>query len=169
MVDLDETVLGVLQLERQGGMESHMIQEWDTFQVVNDGASAVGAYRWHILTNPVGSNRIAVVDWYRRLTSRRLFVFMTRGIPPGFAVAATGDPVDSRIPNSRQPACTFQTFTTNIGTFGTAIGEVESAEQQDFKVVLGEDGTVAWRSGGHAEDMILTVRWAERDSAPFEQ
>ena len=32
MVDLDETVLGVLLLERQGGMESHMIQAWDTFQ-----------------------------------------------------------------------------------------------------------------------------------------
>jgi len=169
MVDLDETVIGVLQLERQGGMESHMIQAWDTFQVLGDGAAAVGEYRWHLLSNPVGSNRIAVIDWYRRATARRMDVFMTRGIPPGFAVASTGDPVDSRIPNSRQPACTFQTFATNIDAFGTVIGICASLEQQEFRVVLGEDGSVAWRTAGHGEALQLTVRWAERDSAPFEQ
>jgi len=169
MVDLDETVLGVLLLERQGGMESHMIQAWDTFQAHAYGTALAGNYRWHMLNNPVGSGRIAVIDWYRRDTSANMKVFMTLGITPGMGVVHTGYPVDTRIPNSRQAACDLYQLAVGSASIGTQIGEVSSAEEQDFRIVLGEDGSVLWRSGAQNEAVGLTVRWAERDAAPFEK
>jgi len=170
MVDLDETVLGVIQLERQGGMESHMIQYWDTFQLFEwFTATAAGKYRWAMLSNPVGSNRIAVLDWWQSGFDRRIDLFITRGIPPGFSPAAGGKPVDTRIPSSKAPACSFYTFLDAGSTYGTQIGLVDTDLQQDFKVVLGEDGSLLWRTGLVNEDMRITVRWAERDAAPFEK
>jgi len=169
LIDLDETVLGVIQLERQAGMEAHMIQSWDTFQVFKWSGEAVGNYRYFMLSNPVGSNRIAVLDWYRHGADRRMDIFITRGIPPGFSVVATGGPVDTRIPSSMQPACEFHTLLTAASTFGRQIGICNNDLQQEFKVVLGEDGSVVWRTGSQNQDLQLTVRWAERDSAPFEK
>jgi len=169
LVDLDETVLGVLQLERQAGMESHFIQGWETFGLYQGLGASVGNYNWMCLANPVGSNRLAVFDFFQRIDAQRLDVFITRGIPPGFAVAAVGDPLDTRIPNARQPACTFQTFQTNIVSFGTQIGSSADAGRQNMQLVLGEDGTICFRTGGSNEVLGLAISWAEREAQPFEQ
>lgn len=169
MVDLDETVLGVIQLERQGGMESHLIQYWDTFQVFDYFNATAAKYRWCMLSNPVGSNRIAVIDWWQNGFDSDLHLFITRGIPPGFSPSSVGKGVDTRIPFSKQPACIFHSHLDATSSYGTLIGMVETDLQQDFKVVLGEDGSVLWRTGLVNEDMRLTIRWAERDAAPFEK
>ena len=169
MVDLDEPVLGVLQLARQGGLESHFIQAWETFGVRQNFGASVGNYNWFCLANPVGSGTIAVIDWYQRSNATPLKVHMTRGIPPGFAATSASDPLDSRIPNARQSACLFMGFVTNIGSFGQEVSNSSSAEQQHYTTVLGEDGTIAWRGSVHNEAVDMSVRWGERVSAPFEQ
>ena len=170
LVDLDETVLGVLQLERQAGMESHFIQGWETFGVFRGlGTGGAGVYNWMCLANPIGSGRICVFDSYQREVATRMDVFITRGIPPGFGVAAVGDPLDSRMSTARQPACTFQNFVTNIGSFGTAVSVSASTEPQRYQVVLAEDGTICFRTGAHNEGLELALRWAEREAQPFEK
>lgn len=169
LVDLDETVLGVLQLERQAGMEAHWIQGWETFGLAPNALPSAGNYNWFLLHNPAGSERIAVFDWYQRDTGGLMKVFITRGIPPGFAASAVGDPLDTRIPVARQPACTFHHFASNIFSFGTEVGVSQDTSQQPFPAVLGEDGSIAFRTGGVNEFIELSVRWAERDAQPFEQ
>ena len=169
LVDLDETVLGVLQLERQAGMESHWIQGWETFGIKRGVGAVAANFQWFLLHNPAGSERIAVMDWYQGYDPDFLVVFMTRGVPPGFALHGVGEPLDTRIPTSRQPALTFNAFTTNIGSFGTEVGVSRTAEQVRFPVVLGEDGSIAWRTGAANQELEMAVRWAERDSEPFER
>jgi len=169
LVDLDETVLGVLQLERQAGMEAHFIQGWETFGLVRGRGASVGNYIWYLLHNPIGSGRIAVFDLYQRNNASLVIVAMTRGIPPGFAVANIGEPLDSRIPTSRQPALTFHDFLTNIASFGSQVAISATTDQQHFPIVLGEDGSCAFRTSGVNEAFDLSLRWAERDAEPFEQ
>ena len=170
LVDLDETVLGVLLLERQAGMEAHWIQAWETFGVFSAlGAPGAGLRRWYLLHNPTGSGRLAVFDWYQRSLALRTEIFVTRGIPPGFVAAGVGDPLDTRIPTSRQPACTFLAQATNIGSFGTQVGTSASTEKQRFTTVLGEDGSIGFRTHLTNEGFDLSLRWAERDSQPFER
>ena len=170
LVDLDETVLGVIQLERQAGMEAHWIQGWETFGSFRGlGSGGASVYNWMLLANPPGSGRICVFDWYQRSDASRMEVFVTRGIPPGFVVTAIGDPLDTRIPTARQPACTFHDFQTNIGSFGTQVGVSANSDKQHFPVVLAEDGSIAFRTGAVNEGLELSVRWAEREAQPFEQ
>jgi len=169
LVDLDETVLGVVQLERQAGMEAHWIQGWETFGVWRNLPPVGGQFQWLCLANPVGSGRLAVFDWYQRSVDTLMEVFMTIGIPPGFAVAATGEPLDTRIPSARQPACTFHNFATNIGSFGQQVSASSSAEMQHYQTVLAEDGTICFKTGNVNEDFFLSLRWAEREAQPFEQ
>jgi len=170
LVDLDETVLGVLQLERQAGMEAHWIQGWETFGVFSHwGAPGVGLRRWFLLSNPPGSNRLAVIDWYQRSSDLRMEVYMTRGIPPAFVADAVGDPLDTRIPNSRQPACNFFALSSNIASFGTQVSSSSSVEKQRFRTVLGEDGSIAFRTYLTNEEFALSLRWGERESQPFER
>jgi hypothetical protein len=170
LVDLDETVLGVLQLERQAGMEAHFIQGWDTFgtHLVMGPGGAVN-FNWVCLSNPVGSGRIAVFDWYQRRRPLNTAVFLTLGIPPGFNVADVGTPLDTRIPRARQPALSFRSFVTNISTFGTQVGISSSLEKQETPVVIAEDGTLCIRTGLVNEDFEISLRWAEREAQPFEQ
>jgi len=170
LVDLDETVLGVLQLERQAGMEAHYIQGWETFGLYNAvGAAGAGFYRYYLLHNPSGSGRLCVFDWYQRASASRMEVFITRGIPPGFAAAAVGDPLDTRMSTARQPACTFFVLGSLTVSFGTQVGVSSSVEKQLCTTVLGEDGSIVFRTHAANEAFDLSVRWAERDSAPFER
>ena len=169
LVDLDETVLGVLLLERQGGMESHYIQEWETFSVYNVLGPVAGNYNWFLLNNPPGSGALVVVDFFQRSGTRLVHIWMTRGVPPGFALGGTPAAVDTRIPQARQPSADFYAFNTNIAGFGTQIGVAESMNAQTQPVVLGEDGSIAFRAGAVNDHMDIAVRWAERNSAPFER
>jgi len=169
LVDLDETVLGVLQLERQAGMESHLIQGWETFGLVRGRGASVGNYIWFLLHNPAGSGRIAVFDSYQRDRATSMVVAMTRGIPPGFALATTGEPLDSRISPARQPALTFHDFLTNISVFGSQVAFSSTADRQHFPIVLGEDGSVAFRTSAVNEALDMSLRWSERPAEPFEQ
>ena len=170
LVDLDESVLGVLQLERQGGMESHYMQGWETFGAYRElGALGPANYTYYSLSNPVGSGRIAVFDWYQRNDATRIEVFTTIGILPGSAVAAVGDPLDSRIPRARQPAIVFNYVGTAAASFGTQVAMSASTEKQHFPVVLAEDGTLVFRSSAKDESFTISLRWAEREAQPFEQ
>jgi len=169
LVDLDETVLGVLQLERQGGMESHFIQGWETFGAWHHLGASVGNYSWYLLANPVGSGAIAVFDWYQRADAGLMHVFITRGIPAGFSLTAVAEGLDTRIPVARQPACDFYRFNSNITSFGAQVGVSADSGKQRFTTVLGEDGSIAFRSDGTNEALSLSLRWAERPTAPFER
>lgn len=170
LVDLDETVLGVVQLERQAGMEAHWIQGWETFGAYRElGALGPANYTYYSLSNPVGSGRIAVFDWYQRNDATRIEVFTTIGILPGSAVAAVGDPLDSRIPRARQPAIVFNYVGTAAASFGTQVAMSASTEKQHFPVVLAEDGTLVFRSSAKDESFTISLRWAEREAQPFEQ
>lgn len=168
LVDLDETVLGVLQLERQAGMEAHLMQEWETFGVRVQQAGAVGANSWILLSNPVNSGRLLVIDGFQRDGAAVMRTFMTRGVPPGFNATSIGEGLDSRIQTSREPAARLFIQTTAIGTFGTMIMETGTAEWQDYPIVLAPDGSLAWRALNANVTLTLSCRWAERDAAPFE-
>jgi len=169
LVDLDETVLGVLQLERQAGMESHYIQGWETFGLTASQGASVGNYSWMLLSNPIGSGAIAVIDWYQRTTAAEMLVAMTRGIPPGFILATVAEGLDTRIPAARQPSCNYYRLHTAISAFGTGVSVTSNTNQQHYQTVLGEDGSMAWRSGATNEKLELSIRWAERAAAPFEK
>ena len=169
LVDLDETVLGVLLLERQGGMESHYIQEWETFTATNAVGPTVANFDWTLLHNPPGSGSLVVVDWFQNCVSSQIYTYMTRGAPPPFAVAGVYDAVDTRIPAARQSSARYYAATTNIGNFGTQVAISATTEKQHFTAVLGEDGSIAWRPSAVNVGMQLTVRWAERNAAPFEE
>ena len=93
---------------------------------------------------------------------------MSRGLAPGFAVLPVGVGLDTRIPFARQPAGSLLWNHDLSGTFGNQIEEVRSTEFQDRPFVLAPDGTLYWRSGVVNEAMTISVRWAERDAAPFE-
>jgi len=168
LVDLDETVLGVVQLERQAGMEAHLMQEWETFgRTVHSGAGGAGTLSWVLLSNPVGSGRLMVVDGWRcepLITT----VFITRGVPPGFTAAEIGEGLDTRIQTSREPSGRIFTQQTAIGSFGAAIMELNSHDWHDYPLVLAPDGSVCWRPNANNTPQSVSMRWAERDAAPFE-
>lgn len=169
LVDLDETVLGVIQLERQGGMESHLMQEWDTFGKTQAIGAVAAEFSWIALMNPIGSNRLIVVDgWQRSESGVHTEVRMTRGIAPGFAALAPAIGLDTRIAFSRQPAGNLLSNNDPAGTFGTQVGSVRTQDFQQRPFVLAPDGTLLWRSGVVNEVMTISVRWAEREAAPFE-
>jgi len=168
LVDLDETVLGVVLLERQGGMESHLIQQWETFGIKEGLDSSVGNFSYMLLSNPVGSNRIVVFDQWQRNDPSRLAIFRTQGVAPGFSAGAVGVCLDSRIPFARQPAARLFVRHTNITSFGTQILETNTVEPARFPIVLGPDGSIVFRSGVVNEGLDLGFRWAERPASPFE-
>jgi len=171
LVDLDETVLGVLQLERQAGMEAHLMQEWETFQGrMHEGAGA-GQFTYNLLSNPVGSGRILVLDgWQRGRTNAATLMrtMITRGVPPGFNAVGVAPPIDTRIPTSRQPAGRLFVLRVNTGSFGTQIQEQLTAEWQPNQIVLGPDGSVVFGTEATNQELGVSVRWAEREAAPFE-
>ena len=168
LVDLDETVLGVLQLERQAGMEAHLIQEWETFgRRVQIGATP-GQHSWILLSNPVNSGRLMVVDGWMAPNTSLLNTFITRGVPPGFAAAAIGTGLDTRIITGREPAGRLFTLSSAIGGFGTFISHAGHATWQDYPIVLAPDGSLAWAPDAQNQVNQLSIRWAERDAAPFE-
>jgi len=168
LVDLDETVLGVLQLERQAGMEAHLIQEWETFGRRVDQVGAVGSNSWVLLSNPINSGRLMVIDGWQRSDATALKTFMTRGVPPGFLASVVAEGLDSRIQTSREPAGRLFIQSTAIGSFGTEILKSATADWMDYPVVLSPDGSIAWRAQTENQTLTLSVRWAERDAAPFE-
>jgi len=170
LVDLDETVLGVLQLERQAGMEAHLMQEWETFGVRDELASAGSDLCWFLLSNPVGSGRLIVLDGWQRGTNAALStkIFISRGVPPGFVSGPLAAGLDTRMATSRESAGRIFHRHVNITSFGTLIGEQLTAEFQRFQVVLAPDGSILWTPGVVAQAMSISVRWAERDAAPFE-
>ena len=168
LVDLDETVLGVLQLERQAGIESHMIQGWETFGTRVSVGPVVGQYAFALLSNPVGSNRLMVLDSWQFYNAALTVLMVTRGVPPGFVAAGVATGLDTRIPFSRQPAGRMFTDNTATSSFGSSIGMAATTEQQRYQIVLGPDGSVVWGSQGTNQDLLVSIRWAERDAAPFE-
>jgi len=168
LVDLDETVLGVLQLERQAGMESHLMQEWQTFAAREERGNVAAQFSYVLVSNPVGSGRIVVIDGWQRSNALMMQIAMTRGAPPPFVAANVGEPLDSRISTTTQPAIRIFDGNSNIPTFGTVIWEQTTAEWIPFPIVLVPDGTVVFRSGALNERLIVSVRWAEREAAPFE-
>lgn len=168
LVDLDETVLGVLQLERQGGMESHFLQGWETFGRISGPGTVAGQFGWIALSNPVGSNRLVVVQSFARASAVPLQIFMSAGVAPGFSAGPTARPLDTRIPGARQPSVRLFTDETATASFGVNIGESATAETVKYETVLGPDGTMLWRTGVVNEAFSLTLRWVERDAAPFE-
>ena len=173
LVDLDETVLGVIQLERQAGMEAHLMQEWETFGFYGATGGAAGNYTYQLLSNPVGSGRIMVLDYWQRggtaaLASAPMSYRVTRGVPPGFAALAAPTALDTRIASSRQPAGTMFWDQTASYTVGNIVGVQSSAEQTRFQVVLAPDGSFVWGTEGQNEALAISIRWAERQAAPFE-
>jgi len=171
LVDLDETVLGVVQLERQAGIEAHYIQEWETFGINIVRASSGGEFSYVLLSNPVGSNRLIVFDMFMRQGSNattQMKMFISRGVPPGFSASTVATPLDTRIPISRQPAGRMFTDASSTASFGIQIMQPATAEFQPYQVVLGPDGSLIWGTAAHAQELIMAVRWAERDAAPFE-
>jgi hypothetical protein len=168
LVDLDETVLGVLQLERQAGMEAHLMQEWETFSWHENKAASVGAFSYVLLNNPAGSTRLLVVDGWMRSGANMMQIAMTRGAPPPFIAANIPEPIDSRMAPARQPVARTFDAHTNIAQFGTLIGEQANSAWTPFPVVLAPDGSIVFRSGAQNEDLTMTIRWAEREAAPFE-
>jgi len=169
LVDLDETVLGVLQLERQAGMEAHLMQEWETFGHREVKNPAGGVFSYILLANPVDSGRLVVVDGWQRSNALNMQIMLTRGIPPGFGIAGLS-PVglDTRISTSREPAAQIHALRTAIVSFGKVMGEQTDSEWTRFAVVLAPDGTLVWRAGLQNEGLTMSIRWAERDAAPFE-
>ena len=171
LVDLDETVLGVLQLERQAGMEAHLMQEWETFGRGWNLSASAGNFSWLLISNPAASGRILVVDGFQRGGSNSTSpsaMYMTRGVPPGFNAGPVGQGLDTRIPQGREPAGRLFTFSSNISSFGQFVKEAATPEWQDYQVVLGPDGSIAWRTDAHNQDLLLNIRFGEREAAPFE-
>ena len=170
LVDLDETVLGVINLERQGGPESWFIQGWEEFgKIIRKGASGAATYSWNLLSNPVGSGRLMVVDGWQRDVATLLRTYLTGGIPPAFVLDPPAVGLDTRIPNAKQPAGDIYTLHSNIASFGTQIAASTTlAFEENQPIVLAPDGSLVWRSNVHNEDLDVTVRWAERDAQPFE-
>jgi len=169
LVDLDETVLGVLQLERQAGMEAHLMQEWLTFGRSIYSPKAVAKFSWVLLSNPVDSGRLMVIDgWQRGGASQNMAGFITRGVPPGFVASSTGEGLDSRIPTATEPAGRLFIQTNAIVSFGTMITESSSTNWMDYPIVLAPDGSICFRDDVHDRFLQLSIRWAERDAAPFE-
>jgi len=169
LVDLDETVLGVINLERQGGPESWLMQGWETFGVHQNLNASVGNYSWILISNPVGSGRIIVVDGWQRNSALGLGTWITRGVPPGFVNFGSGIGLDTRIPQLRESTADNFYFYTNIGSFGTELVESTTTNYQDNQpIILGPDGSLAWRSSVVNEQLNLGWRWAERDAQPFE-
>jgi hypothetical protein len=168
LVDLDETVLGVILLERQGGMESHLIQQWETFGVLDGRGAVAGQYSWILISNPVDSGTLVVIDSWTRNDPLRMRVFRTLGVPPGFVPGLVGVGLDSRIPFSRQPTARVFSQNNAIAGFGQQIMETESPTQIHYPVVLGPDGAIVFRSGLQNEPLEVGIRWAERPAQPFE-
>jgi hypothetical protein len=169
LVDLDETVLGVLQLERQAGMESHLMQEWETFGQFATQPSAAGVFCYLAISNPVDSGSLMVIDGWQRSVALLMDIFISRGVPPGFgATAGVGQGLDTRIPAAKQPVGRMFDRNTNIASFGTLIGEQSDASRIDFPIVLAPDGTLIFRAGVLNEPLSVSIRWAERVAAPFE-
>lgn len=168
LVDLDETVLGVILLERQGGMESHLIQDWRTFgREVSDGAVAA-EYSWVGIHNPANSNQLIVVDRFARATASYMRVFRGAGIPPPFGVTSIGEGLDTRIGTGHIPAAQLIRCNSNISTFGTQIAAFSTNSVIDWPLVIAEDGSFFWRSGSVSETIELSLYWSEREAAPFE-
>ena len=168
LVDLDETVLGVIQLERQAGMEAHLVQEWETFGTRLHQGAAVGNYAWCLVNNPIGSGRLMVVDGWQHANATNMNTFITRGVPPGFNASAIGEGLDSRIPTGKEPAGRTFIQSTNIGGFGTYILHTTQQVWQDYPIVLAPDGSLAWMADATNQALTISARWAERDAAPFE-
>jgi len=173
LVDLDETVLGVLLLERQAGMEAHLMQEWETFGFYAATGGAAGNYTYQLLSNPIGSGRIIVLDYWQRggtaaLAASPMNFRITRGVVPGFSALGAAAPLDTRISTSRQPAGQMFWDQSTSTTIGTVIGVQSSTEQTRFQVVLAPDGSFVWGTEGHNEALAISIRWAERQAAPFE-
>jgi len=169
LVDLDETVLGVINLERQGGPESWLMQGWETFGQHADHAAAAGNYSWLLLSNPVDSGRLIVVDGWQRSNALAMRSYITRGIPPGFLPLNPGIGLDTRIPQLRQPTGNSYYLHSNISTFGTLLGITISTNFQDNQpLILAPDGSMAWRTDAQNEAIQLGWRWGEREAQPFE-
>jgi len=168
LVDLDETVLGVILLERQGGMESHLIQDWRTYGMNVSGGPTAAQYTWLGLHNPIGSNHIVVLDKFTRASSSYFRFFRTGGIPPGFAALTPGEGLDTRIGSGTLPVSSTLRLETNIGSFGTMIAAFATPDVIEWPVVLSEDGTFLWRTGLVNEAFEMSMFWAEREAAPFE-
>jgi len=168
LVDLDETVLGVLQLERQAGMEAHLLQEWETFAIHQEKLQQALGFAWIALSNPVGSNRLMVIDSWARDSAVLYDVYISAGVPPAFNPGNVAKGIDTRIPNSRQPAGRVFELFSSITSFGTQIMQLSSSNIQEYPIVLAPDGTLLFRAGAHNETLDMSLRWAERDAAPFE-
>lgn len=171
LVDLDETVLGVLQLERQAGIEAHLIQGWRTFGVRTHVAAVAGQYSWVLLNNPVGSTRLIVVDgWQKGGTNPTdsMRIFMTRGVPPGFVPDQVAEGLDTRMSTATQPSARLFVDTTATGGFGTVVLEATYPDWRDYQVVLSPDGSMAFRTDLVNQNLGISIRFAERDAAPFE-
>jgi len=168
LVDLDETVLGVVLLERQGGMESHLIQGWETFCCRQSVGAVAAQFSWVLISNPVDSGTIVVLDNVLRDNSNMMEVMVTRGVPPGFVAGTVGVPLDTRMSVAQQPAGRVFRLNSAAGGFGSTIYQGATNELIEFPIVLGPDGSVAFRSGATNEALILATRWAERRAQPFE-
>jgi len=168
LVDLDETVLGVILLERQGGMESHIIQEWGTYGTLVAAGPAAAQFTWVGIANPIGSNQIIVLDRFVRDNATLYRFSRTAGIPPGFTAVGPGVGLDTRIPTARAAAAQIIRLTTNIANFGSHIASFSTTDVIEWPVVISEDGTFLWRSSAVNETVELSIYWAEREAAPFE-
>jgi len=168
LVDLDETVLGVLQLERQAGMESHLMQAWETFAVEGGTGPSTDKYSWVALSNPAGSGRIIVVDGWQRDNATAMHVFLSRGIVAGFSAADGEAPLDTRMSVSHASAANFLSYNTYSSSIGVSIATSASPEFQNRNIVLGPDGTLYFRGSAVTEVLTMSIRWAEREAAPFE-
>jgi len=168
LVDLDETVLGVILLERQGGMESHLIQDWRTYGTSLAAGAVAAQYSWLAIHNPAGSNQLVVLDKWARATASAYRVYRSGGVPPGFALFGQGEGLDTRIGTATLPAAQTYRLNTNISSFGTQIASFSTNNVIEWPIVISEDGTVLFRSGAVSETMVVSLYWAEREAAPFE-
>lgn len=168
LVDLDETVLGVLLLERQAGMEAHLMQQWSTFGARVTLGAVGGQYSWAGLNNPVGSGRIVVLDRWIRDTTTVTGLYISRGVAPGFIAPRTGEALDTRLAVAFESGAGVIEDNTATASFGNHVAQLNASAPIEYPIVLGEDGTVLMRSSAVNEGMTISFYWAERELQPFE-
>ena len=171
LVDLDETVLGVVQLERQAGMEAHLMQEWRTFGASITYGPSPPQHSWIHFGNPVGSDHLIVIDGFSAVgiaTGTSIVVFQSRGVPPAFAVGSPPSELDTRMPAGGQSVASISARHTATASFGNVILEANTTDYIDYPMVLAPDGSILFRTAVINTSNTISIRYAERVAAPFE-
>jgi len=171
LVDLDETVLGVVQLERQAGMEAHLMQDWRTFGCNHTLAAAATQHSWIHFGNPAGSDHLIVIDGFSGAgigTGTSILVFQSRGVPPAFALGNVPSELDTRMPSGGQSVANISGRNTSTAAYGNLVLEANTTDYIDYPMVLAPDGSILFRTAALNTSNTISIRYAERVAAPFE-